>query len=520
MSQASAGPVRLAEVVAALSLVTDLGMGQPMEQAMLTCLLSVRAGREMGLADADLSDVYYLALLRFIGCTADASEFAAAVGGDDVAVRGHIAPVLNGEMPDFLSLMLRHYAEGAPLLKRVRTIGAAFVDGERSARRSVSDHCQVAQMLAPRIGISPRVALATGSTFERWDGKGIPAGTAGEDIPIICRIVAVARDVEVLSRLDGWPLAADCLKRRRARAYDPAVADVFLEHGEAWLRESREQRLPDAVIAAEPGPPLVIGEGRLDEVLGAFASMGDLKCAYAAGHSSHVAELAAAAGRVMGLADGEITDLRRAALLHDLGKVGVPSGILDKPGPLSSAEWERVRLHPYFTERVLSYVPSFAGLADIAGLHHERLDGSGYHRGAGATALPATSRLLAAANTYQTLMQTRPYRAALDPSARQRELMRQAADGKLDQRAVECVLEAAGHAPRSARHDWPAGLTEREVEVLRLIALGCSNRVVADRLTISVKTAGRHVENIYAKTGVSSRATAALFAMQHGLIYA
>ena len=519
MTQTSSGPVRLSEVVAALSMVTDLGMGQPMEQAMATCLLSVRAGRQLGLSDAELSDVYYLALLRFIGCTADASEFAAAVGGDDVGVRGHIAPVLNGEMSEYFSLMLRHYAERLPPLTRVRVIGAALVDGERSAKRSVADHCQVAQMLAPRLGISSSVALATGSTFERWDGKGIPGGIAAEAIPLACRIVTVARDVDVLSRVADWSSASDCLKRRRGRAYDPTVVDLFLESGATWLQEVREQQMPAAVVAAEPGPPDLIDDRRLDDVLAAFADLADLKCTYAAGHSAAVAELAAAAGRVMGLPGAEITDLRRAALLHDIGKVGIPNGILDKRGPLSSAEWERVRLHPYFTERVLSHVPAFERLADIAGHHHERPDGSGYHRGAQGAALPVKARILAASNAYQALMQTRPYRPALDTEARQKELTRKAAEGRLDQKAAQSVLEAAGHSQPPSRRDWPAGLTDREVEVLRLIAQGCSNRVVANQLTISVKTAGRHVENIYAKTGVSSRATAALFAMEHNLIY-
>jgi HD-GYP domain-containing protein (c-di-GMP phosphodiesterase class II) len=323
----------------------------------------------------------------------------------------------------------------------------------------------------------------------------------------------------VLGRLHDWAFTAACLTRRRGRAYDPAIADIFLEYGESWLREIAKQPIWEAVIAAEPGIHVSVTPAQLDEILIAFADIADLKSHYAAGHSRNVAEIAEGAAPLVILNPDEMVDLRRAALLHDVGKVAVPNGILDKPGALSRAEWERVRLHPYYTERILAYVPALAGLAPLAGAHHERPDGSGYHRGSAGSALTTASRLLAAANTYQALCQTRPYRPALDPVAREAELSRQVDEGSLDYRAVQAVLQVQGHSTRLTRTEWPARLTDREVEVLRLLALGHSSRGIASQLTISVKTVGRHIENIYAKTGASSRATAALFAMQHDLIY-
>jgi HD-GYP domain-containing protein (c-di-GMP phosphodiesterase class II)/DNA-binding CsgD family transcriptional regulator len=511
-------PVRLSELIAGLSLVTDLGMGQPMEQAMITCLLSVKAGEALNLDDATLSEVYYLALLRFIGCTADASEFAAATGGDDLAQRGGLAPVLNGDVGEILGHLVRHLAEGSPPLTRARLLAAELATGTKNAKRSIADHCEVAQMLAPRIGISPAVARYVGSTFEYWNGKGIPGELAGEDIPLSCRIVSVARDVEVLSRMDSWSFTAACLTRRRGKAYDPTVTDLFLSSGQGWLDQIGKQPVWEAVIDAEPGIPNHLADPQIDEVLGAIADLSDLKAPYAAGHSRTVAEISEAAGRILNLDERQIKDLRRAAFLHDVGKVGVPSGILDHPGPLTRTEEERVRLHPYYTERVLSYVPALGDVSALAGAHHERLDGSGYHRGSSGVELQTPARVLAAANAYQALCQPRPYRPALDEAAREHEMKRQADEGKLDARAVAAVLEASGHAARIRWKEWPAGLTDREVEVLRLIAQGHSSRSVAEELTISIKTVGRHIENIYGKTSASSRATAALFAMQHDLI--
>jgi len=272
-------------------------------------------------------------------------------------------------------------------------------------------------------------------------------------------------------------------------------------------------------MAAEPEPHLTVGANELDHVLRVFADFVDLKSPFTLGHSSQVAEYADAAARTLGLAADEARNVARAALVHDLGKIGVPNGIWDKQARLTSSEWERVRLHPYLTERVLSYSESLRFLAPIAGAHHERLDGSGYHRGSAGPSLGMAARILAAADAYQAMGQERPYRPKLDDETRARELASAATDGNLDRAAVQAVLSVAGQrAVWTGRPSWPAGLTDREVEVLRLISRGASKNQVAKELTISVKTAGRHVENLYAKIDVSSRAAAALFAMENGLL--
>jgi HD-GYP domain-containing protein (c-di-GMP phosphodiesterase class II) len=509
--------VRLAEPVAALSLATDLGMGQPLEQALRTCLLAVSAGTELGLDGATRSDIYYLALLRFIGCTSDAHEQAALVGGDEIAFYAGVAPAVMGETPEYLAFLVRRFAADAPPLTRARLVGRVLADGTAGARRSIAIHCEVARMLAARMGLPERMGIGLAHIFERWDGKGIPGELAGEEIPAVARIVAAARDVDLFYRLGGWDSVVEVLRRRRAKAYDPAVADVFLARGEGWLAELAGAPVWEAALAAEPEPWVRVDDARFDAVLEAFAAFADLKSPFTRGHSEGVAALAEGAARQAGLAEREAREVRRAALVHDLGRTGVPNGIWDKPGPLTRTEWERVRLHPYLTERVLSQAAALWPLAALAGAHHERLDGSGYHRGSPAALLSPAARILAAADAYQAMTQERPHRPAFSSQEAAKELAAEADCGRLDGDAVRCVLAAAGHG-HGQRRARPAGLSEREVEVLRLIARGASYKDVAERLSISPKTAEHHVGHIYAKSGVSSRAAAALFAMEHHLL--
>ena len=235
------------------------------------------------------------------------------------------------------------------------------------------------------------------------------------------------------------------------------------------------------------------------------------------GHAQGVAELATEAARLYGLPEAEATTLRRAALVHDIGRLGVSNAIWDKRGPLTHPEMERVRLHAYLSERMLAFSERLAPLGAIAVQHHERLDGSGYPRGLTAESITPQGRLLAAADVYHALTETRPHRAARAPDEARAELRAEVSAGRLDGDAADAVLRAAGHRVRR-RREWPAGLTPREVEVLRLLARGLSNKEIAEQLVISRKTAGSHIEHIYAKIGASNRARASLFAMKHGLM--
>ena len=511
-----AAPGRLAELTIALSLASDLGTGQPMEHGLRTCSLSLAVAEELGLDAATRSHIYYVALLRFVGCTSDASETAALAGGDDVALNAAMAPMLMAQPGESMRYFVRHLAEDLPWHRRVGRVVRAMADPGME-HRSLSGHCEVAARLGARLGMAEAIREALAHAYERWDGKGHPAGLAGDEVPVAIRVVTVARDAELWSRQGGWPRAAEVLAHRSGHAYDPAVVDALVAGGERWLADIGDD--PCArVLDAEPAPVRTIEPDELDGALTAVADFADLKSPFLRGHSAGVAALAAAAARAAGMADTDATTIGRAALVHDVGRVGVPSGIWDRPGPLSTEQWERVRLHPYLSERVLHRCTVLAPFADLAARHHERADASGYHRGASGDQLPLGARLLAAADAYHAMCEERPHRPALGPAEAATQLLDDVDAGRFARIEVEAVLAAAGQASRPATVTRPAGLTEREVDVLRLIARGHPNKAVAATLGISPKTVGHHVEHIYAKAAVTTRAGATLFAMEHGLL--
>ena len=505
-------PLRLAELLASVAFAADLGTGQPLGHALRTCTIATALSEAMGCGSDEVRTVHQFALLRFLGCTSDAAETAALVGGDDRAYIAAMAPVFMGSGREIIMRHVSSVAPGESRKRRLTLIARGFAD-PKSARRSLAMHCEVGAMLAERIGLPPSVLHSLAHAYERWDGKGYPDGIEGDAIPLAVRVAVVARDADLACTLGENPRS--WMSERRGRAYDPSVVDAFELVGSDILSELHEGDEWETALAAEPDPVATVQPDGLDAVLAAFSDFADLKSPWIRGHSRRVASLADEAGRHAGLDDAARDGLRRAGWVHDLGRVAVENGIWDKPGPLTTSEWERVRLHPYYTERILARCHSVASLVEPAASHHERLDGSGYHRSLPAEAQSRGCRILAAADVYAALTASRPHRPAFEDDAAARTLE---AEGNLDADAVACVLAAAEQRPSPSPPAWPADLTEREVEVLRLIARGRSNREVAEGLFISPKTVGRHVENVYAKIGVSSRAAAALFAMEHGLL--
>jgi HD-GYP domain-containing protein (c-di-GMP phosphodiesterase class II) len=306
------------------------------------------------------------------------------------------------------------------------------------------------------------------------------------------------------------------LRSRRATEFDPALVDLFCVHAADLLDGVDEVDAWDAVITGDRDLGPELSEAELTKVLRVFADYADLKSPSWLGHSAGVASLAAGAASRLGLPASDVTLVERAALVHDLGAIGVSAGVWDKPGPLSAADRERVRTHPYLTERILARPARLAEIGALAGLHHERIDGSGYPRGVRGDGLSLSARLVAAADAYHALCEVRPHRAALTAADAAAALRDEAAAGRLDGEAANAVLAAAGHRVRH-RPALPRGLTPREAEILDLLARGLSNKEMAERLSVSVRTVSSHVEHIYAKIGVSTRGAAAMFAMRHGL---
>jgi HD-GYP domain-containing protein (c-di-GMP phosphodiesterase class II) len=507
--------VRLAELVAALSLATDLGLGQPQQHIIRQTLIAMRVAELEGLSDDERAAIFYVSLLAWVGCVADAHEMGKWFG-DDMAVRADSYLVDLTGLP-MMRFMIGHVASGSSPIRRLTMIGRFLAGGSKEVERSMAAHCEASGDLSLRLGLGPEVRNPLQQAFERWDGKGSPAKLAGDEIARIMRIVHVANDVEMLHRIGGVDAAVEMLRSRRGTEFDPELVDGFCAHAGELLATIDELDGWDTLIGGHRvlGRELV-GE-ELDQALEAFADYADIKSPFTLGHSRGVAQLAAAAAATIGLPSDDVVLVRRAALVHDVGVIGVSAGILDKAGRLTEAERERIRTHPYLTARTFSKPPELAAIGQLAAMHHERMDGSGYPSGVTADGLPMAARVIAAADVYHALLEPRPHRAAWARDAARQVLAAEVTDGRLDGDAVRAVLDAAGHqVRRQAVH--AGGLTAREVEVLVLLARGKTKKQIAQELTISAKTVNAHTEHIYAKLGVSSRGGAALFAMRHGLI--
>lgn len=514
-------PLRLAEFVATLALAQDNAFGQPPESQLRSCLLATWICDEAGF-DQDVCDTtYWTALLRYVGCTGHAHEVA-TVFGDEIAIRAQTLLHDAANPTEVMRDVVAFATAGRTDAERDEIIEVLQKTAHEWAVHNFSSGCEVADMLIARLDFGPGVREALAFTFERWNGNGFPTHASGEAIPLPMRVVHLSHDMEAICRLFSPDHALDAARDRRDRTYDPALADLFVAHGSAWLEQLREIDPWDAVLALEPEPRRMLEGEELDDALTVAADFIDLKSPYMGGHSRRCAQLATDAARVCGLSDDAIVALRRAALLHDFGITAVPNSIWDKPGALTRTEFDRVELHPMLTEQMLRRSPALAALNPVACAHHERCDGSGYHKRARADGGDLAALVLAATETYVGLTTERADRPPFSAADAAAELRRLEAQGVLESRATRAVLVAAGHGePRSRGRklpQHPGGLSGREVEVLRLAARGLTTREIGDRLVISPKTADHHIQHIYVKIGVSTRAAAALWAMQHDVV--
>ncbi|HEX2103621.1 MAG TPA: HD domain-containing phosphohydrolase [Solirubrobacteraceae bacterium] len=516
MSALDGRGMRLAELVAVLSLGTDLGLGQPMEHVLRQCLIALRLADRLELDEDERAVLYYTALLAYVGCHVDAHEQAKWLGDDLVVKADARRTDLDGGRRE-VAFLIGHLGAGRPPLERLR-LGLAYLsgDGRRALDAMFENHWIATEGLTRALGLGQPVVDSLGQTFERWDGKGLWK-TRGDACPLTARVTILVDVVEVFHRVGGVDAAVAAARERSGTQFDPDLVALFADEAPALLDGLDAGGTWDAVIDAEPSLHRRLADPHLERALEAIADFTDLKSPFHLGHSRRVGDLAAAAAERSGRPADDVRLARRAGLVHDLGRLGVPNTIWDKPAALAPTEWERVRLHPYLSERMLSASPALAPLAAVAGRHHERLDGSGYPRGLHGDALTATERVLAVADAYTAMTEPRAHRAARAAAEAVAAVRDEVRSGRLDARAADAVLGAAGHsAPR--RRPGPAGLTAREIEVLRLVARGLSSKQIAQQLVISRKTARNHVQNIYVKAGVSNRAQASVFAVRHGLL--
>ena len=515
---ATAGAPTRGEMLAAVSVAIDLGLGQPTEHMLRAAILADRLAARLGLDEEQRGAAYHATLLMWIGCTADSQEYARWFG-DDIAVRSASYLVDWSGLP-FLRFLVEHVAQGRPLAQRTATLAGLLADSRGRLGALLHSHCLSAALLAERLGLPATVQEAVSAAFERYDGRGLPSGLAGDAIPLPMRIAQLADTAEVHDRLGGVDAAVGMARERRGGQFDPAVVDAFAADAPALLDLPRGSAAWSVALDRAPDRDEVLHGDELDAAAAAIGDFADLKCPFLLGHSRGVAELVRAAAGIAGVPAEDADSLRRAAHLHDIGRLGVSNLVWSKSGPLDESDWEHVRMHPYLGGRVLSRIPGLAAEAALVRAHHEHVDGTGYPAGTPGAALSRSDRLLAAAVAYRAAREPRPYREALGAEEALARLHRRASAGHLDAEAVAAVEAATRERPavRAPRQALPAGLTPREAEILTLVARGRSNREIAAALTLSEKTVRNHVEHTYAKIGVANRVGASLFAIDHGFV--
>jgi HD-GYP domain-containing protein (c-di-GMP phosphodiesterase class II) len=509
---AAAPDFRLAELMATLSRASDLANGATFEQSLASAVVAARLSESAGLTEDEARDAYYLTMLRTVGCTGD-GDLGRLVLGEDVGA--WLTHLPNGSPLGLLAALVSHVGRDKKPVARAGAVARAFRQLPRVLANTPT-HCELGKKLAERLGLGAGVARGLEQMFERWDGGGQPNGLKHEALELAVCVAHVATDAQVMRGMGGIDATVAMVRARAGKGYAPRVAEALVRDAAAVLADTETPSTWDAALAAEPGARRRVGGDEAEHAIRAVGEYADLKSGYFRGHSAGVSALAAGAARRLRLPDADVQALARAGHLHDLGRASVLVDVWEKKGPLTDGERERVRAHAYDTERILARATFLGPAAALASQDHERLDGSGYHRRLPPAALPLSVRVLAAADVYRALGEPRPHRPARGPDEAASELRHEVRSGRLDAEAVEAVLGAAGQQTRPAER--PAGLSERELEVLRQVARGLTNKEIAVALDISVKTAGHHVEHIYTKIGCTTRAAAGLYAMQNDLL--
>jgi DNA-binding CsgD family transcriptional regulator len=509
--------LRLADLLASVSLLSDLGFALPAEESMRSTLIATALARRLRLREEVVADAFYTSLLQHAGCTGFAHE-TAAVYGDELVISAAAARTDSADFGDVVNTFVRAATRDKGPIRWTRAVVYTLLRGDRFGQQFAAARCEVGRETARRLGLGEGVRRGLHEVAEGWSGGVGVQGLSREAIAPAARLASLAATASRFDEIGGPEAAIDAVRRRSGRELDPSMVATFVAHATAILEESRAGDPRDALLATEPAPVRVVAESDLPAVAAAIGDLADLKSTFTLGHSSGVAALAERAAAGLGLDEPTRSRIRVSAHLHDLGRVGISNAIWERRGRLTVAGWEQVRLHAYHSERILARSDALRPMATIAGMHHERQDGSGYHRGSRGREIPPEARLLAAADAFHAMTEERPYRAALPAEHAADRLRREAEAGRLDAEAAAAVMDAAGVAGARVRASRPSGLSDREVEVLCLVAQGFSNRQIADGLVVSTRTAEHHVQHIYAKIGASSRAAAALFAMEHGLI--
>lgn len=527
--------LRTIDFLFAFSLAADLAMGLAAGHGVRATYIGMRLADRLQLDQETRTDLFYAELLMDAGCTAWASQVAAKILSDDIAARRELFFFTDPRDPrDMIRWLARHLATGQGLGTRARKMADFGVHGKEFMQEGLRNTSDVAARIAGRLGRSIEVQEALRLAFEDWAASGSHNDSAAP-APLISRILFATIFLEVFHQVQGREAAIRLARSRRGTTLDSDVVDAFMDlaNDQSFWGGLESESVWDEVRRLEPESPYrYLSESRLDDVALAFADFADLKSFYSAGHSRRVSTLAESMAKHLGQDSLDIKEIRRAALMHDIGLVAVPSFVLHRPeSSLTAAEWESLRLHPYYAERILGRVPAFAPLVPLVVAHHERPDGQGFHRGISLGQIPPGACIIAVADAFDELTHAAPERPALDVDAALRRL----AQGIGTRFTVGCFnalvwavgkespadnarAEADISSGDAVTTEWPAGLTDREVDVLRLLSTGASRRAMAKALSVSEHTIRHHLEHIYSKIDVHTRVAATLFAIEHNLL--
>lgn len=503
--------VRLADVLSSLALAIEIGLGVPAQTIQRTAIVAVRLARANGLDDEDVVAAYYLAILRYVGCSTTAHKTSMVL--DELALGDLLVAADDEFMPIFEAVLRATMPDD-----QARAVVQAMSSPGPEMGHHHRNHCEAGELIAKRFGLGPRVVAGLAHAYERWDGMSTQKLAEGEAISLPMRVVHVAWQIGQDSITRNATNIGQRLVARAGKSLDPRLVALVAEDMAHFLDGLDEGDLTQAVLETEPGPWIEVAGEEIDKALSGIADFGDLKSPHMIGHSRRVATVAREAAQAASMPAADVALVSRAALVHDIGRVGVQSSLLSKPGNLTRAEHERIRLHSYLTERIFADNLVLAPLGAVGCTHHERLDGSGYHRGLKATGLSAPARVLAAANAWCAMTEARPHRPQMTDSETANFLASQVKIGLLDRNAVDAVIVSVGRKGRQSRRAAAISLSDREIEVLRLVAREETNASIAVTLGISPKTVERHVTHIYDKLGISTRAGAAIYALENGLM--
>lgn len=444
LPRAEARPtVRISEIISALSYALDLTEGRPMGHSVRSCMIGMRIAAEIGLSVAEQSDLYYALLLKDAGCSSNSSKLFHILSADEIRAKRDV------KLTDWtrvgwesLQYALTHVATGAPFLDRVRTLVRVAARQQVESCELVKIRCERGASITRRIGFPEPVAQAIHSLDEHWNGGGYPDGLRGEKIPLFSRIMNLSQTLEVFLVNRGEEAAMDVARARSGRWFDPALvrAAASLDKREVlWSGLDQEHSIDQALSLEPEEHRLLANEETIENICQAFAEIVDAKSPFTYRHSNGVAEAAIGISRQLGLSEENVTFMRRAALLHDVGKLSVSNTILEKPGALDKDEWDVVKLHPYYTFEILRRIPGFKELSDIAAAHHEKLNGSGYFRHWNAEQLSLEMRILTVADIFDALAAKRPYRDAM-PLEKVFGIMKKEAPQAIDAQCLDALM--------------------------------------------------------------------------------